>query len=270
MMSSRKEKIISAGCALIILVVAMVLILAGSFIPLWATVKNTTVDGNRNVSYSLWTRQECFGIICTTNHVKVQWSHQECWPNAEGKEVCETKRGYKIRVDTTCRVANYCNHTWIGDGDFKNATSLLLVAKAFETPAIFAALLSIVLYGVKIGLLVKHPNSKRLHLKAAYLTFGAIAGFAAVVGMTIFSLMLDKENYNLEWAPYLNCAGGVIYIFFGVGGYLSWRNSASRDEFDDDCSEFEREISDVKTNNRQPFLDRQTSKTSAKALEAHV
>ena len=115
MMSSRKEKIVTAGCAIVILIVAAILISVGSFIPKWASVKNKTADGN--VSYSLWTREECFGIICVTEHVKVQWTNEDCWPDSiTKKQVCRKTSGYKIRSDTTCRVANYCNSTWIGDG----------------------------------------------------------------------------------------------------------------------------------------------------------
>ena len=115
MMSSRKEKIVTAGCAIVILIVAVILISVGSFIPKWASVKNKTADGN--VSYSLWTREECFGIICVTDHVKVQWTNEDCWPDSiTKKQVCRKTSGYKIRADTTCRVANYCNSTWIGDG----------------------------------------------------------------------------------------------------------------------------------------------------------
>ena len=80
--------------------------------------------------------------------------------------------------------------------------------------------------------------------------------------------MLDKDKYNLDWAPYLNCAGGALYVFFGAGGYLSWRNRTAED-FDDDRSEFEKEFSDVKTS--RPFLaERQTSRTAVKATEAQV
>ena len=68
--------------------------------------------------------------------------------------------------------------------DFDNVPSLLFVAKAFETPAICAALVSIVLYVIKIALLIKRPDTKRLHLKAAYLTFGAIAGTSVVTWLT--------------------------------------------------------------------------------------
>ena len=90
-----------------------------------------------------------------------------------------------------------------------------------------------------------------------------------MVGITIFCIMLDKDKYNLDWAPYLNCAGGTLYVFFGAGGYLGWRNRAAED-FDDDRSEFEKEFSDVKISSR-PFLDRQTSRTAAvKATEAQV
>ena len=115
MMSSRREKIATAACAVVILVVAAILIAAGSFVPKWASMKNKTADGN--VSYSLWTREECFGVICTTERVKVQWTNEECWHDAgTGREKCKKTSGYKIRADTTCRVANYCNSTWMGEG----------------------------------------------------------------------------------------------------------------------------------------------------------
>ncbi|XP_076453976.1 uncharacterized protein LOC143289052 isoform X1 [Babylonia areolata] len=181
MMSSRKEKMTTAAFVLIVLIMALILITVGSFLPKWASVRNSTAEGN--VSYSLWTREECFGIICTTDHVKVQWTNEDCWHDKHtGREVCKKTQGYKMRSDTTCRVANFCNSTWIGEEDIDNVPSLLFVAKAFETPAVCSALLAIVLYIVKIGLLVKRPTARRLHLKAAYLTFGAIAGFAAVGG----------------------------------------------------------------------------------------
>ncbi|KAK7474600.1 hypothetical protein BaRGS_00034184 [Batillaria attramentaria] len=157
----------------------------------------------------------------------------------------------------------FANSTLNNAHDMESVSSLLFIAKAFETPAIVSSFVSIVLYFIKILLLVKKPHVKRLHLKAAYLTFGAIAGFAAVVGIIIFCVMLDKENYKLLWAPYLNCAGGGLYIFFGVGGYLSWRNSALED-MDDDRSEYEKEFSDHKTSHR-PFLDRSVSKQSQRS-----
>ncbi|KAL8557852.1 hypothetical protein ACOMHN_066469 [Nucella lapillus] len=79
------------------------------------------------------------------------------------------------------RVFHHCSSQLLSSGwegrdiDIDSVPSLLFVAKAFETPAVCSALLAIVLYIVKIGLLVKRPNVRRLHLKAAYLTFGAIA-----------------------------------------------------------------------------------------------
>ncbi|KAL8588435.1 hypothetical protein ACOMHN_024537 [Nucella lapillus] len=115
MMSTRKEKIATAACAALILIIAVLLVAVGSFLPKWASVKNSTAEGN--VSYSLWTREECFGIICSTDHVKVQWTKEECWQDKQlGREVCKKTQGYKMRSDTTCRVANFCNYTWIGEG----------------------------------------------------------------------------------------------------------------------------------------------------------
>ncbi|XP_076453978.1 uncharacterized protein LOC143289052 isoform X2 [Babylonia areolata] len=114
MMSSRKEKMTTAAFVLIVLIMALILITVGSFLPKWASVRNSTAEGN--VSYSLWTREECFGIICTTDHVKVQWTNEDCWHDKHtGREVCKKTQGYKMRSDTTCRVANFCNSTWIGE-----------------------------------------------------------------------------------------------------------------------------------------------------------
>lgn len=75
--------------------------------------------------------------------------------------------------------------------------------------------------------------------------------------------MLDKEQFELQWAPYLNGAGGGLYILFGGGGYLSWRNRASGDDFDDDRSEYEKEFSEPKT--LRPFLDNSMSRHSTKS-----
>lgn len=262
-MASRREKIVSAGCAIFFLSAAFVLLIAGSFIPKWTSVKNTTAEGN--VSYSLWMREECFGIVCHTDHYVVRSTTERCWtPKDSQKEICKNSIKYEVRADTKCYVANYCNMTWISETEFEAVGSLLFIAKAFETPAIASALVSIVLYVIKIVLLVKKPHVKRLHLKAAYLTFGAIAGFAAVVGIVIFCVMLDKDNFNLLWAPYLNCAGGGLFIFFGVGGYLSWRNRALEDFDDDTRSEYEKEFSDHK-NSHRPFLDRSISKQSQRS-----
>lgn len=261
-MATRREKIVGSGCALFFLIAALVLIITGSFIPKWASVRNTTAQGN--VSYSLWMREECFGVICHTDHIRVKSTTEDCWvPPGESRQQCKTETKYKIRSDTRCYVANFCNMTWIGDDDLESVSSLLFIAKAFETPAIVSAFISIVLYVIKIVLLVKWPHLKRLHLKAAYLTFGAIAGFAAVIGVIIFCVMLDKDHFRLQWAPYLNCSGGGLFIFFGVGGYLSWRNR-SLEEMEDDRSEYEKEFSDHKTSHR-PFLDRSISKQSQRS-----
>ncbi|KAK7474581.1 hypothetical protein BaRGS_00034165, partial [Batillaria attramentaria] len=113
-MASRREKLVSSGCAVFFLIIAFVLITAGSFIPKWTSVRNTTAEGN--VSYSLWMREECFGIICHTDHIKVRSTIENCWiPPGSHQQKCETKVEYKIRSDTQCYVANYCNMTWIGD-----------------------------------------------------------------------------------------------------------------------------------------------------------
>ena len=59
--------------------------------------------------------------------------------------------------------------------DYEKVPSLLLVSKSFVTPGIVSGVITIILYIVKIVLQLRSPI-KRLHLKAAYLTFAAIAG----------------------------------------------------------------------------------------------
>ena len=60
-----KDKIIISVVAAIIAAAAWSLILAGSFVPRWARPLNVSrVDAN--VTYSLWGREDCYGIICTT------------------------------------------------------------------------------------------------------------------------------------------------------------------------------------------------------------
>ena len=90
-----------------------------------------------------------------------------------------------------------------------------------------------------------------------------VIGFAAVVGVIIFCAMLDKDQYELQWAPYLNCGGGTVYIFFGVGGYFSWRNTAAED-FDDDRCMYGKEIA-VKVS--KPFLEKNSLRGLAKESE---
>lgn len=115
MMSTRKEKLITAGCAIVFLVVAVVLIIAGSLLPRWAAVRNTTAEGN--VSFSLWTKEECFGIICHTQKMNVKWTTEECWNDpSDGQRKCQEFSGYKIRSDTKCYEANFCNITWTSQG----------------------------------------------------------------------------------------------------------------------------------------------------------
>ena len=102
----------TSGFAILFLTSALMLIGVGSFLPYWARVLNSTTEGN--VSYSLWKRRECFGLICSTEHTPIQWRNEECWFNRKiGRQECKETTGTRIRSDTTCRVANYCNSSWI-------------------------------------------------------------------------------------------------------------------------------------------------------------
>ena len=53
---------------------------------------------------------------------------------------------------------------------------MLLVARAFILPALVCGLITVLLYIVKIIMLVLRPEWRRIYIKAAYLTFSAIAG----------------------------------------------------------------------------------------------
>ncbi|KAL8597937.1 hypothetical protein ACOMHN_063833 [Nucella lapillus] len=147
--------------------------------------------------------------------------------------------------------------------------SMLIAAKAFETPAIFFALVCLVLYVVKIVLLVKGPVAKRNHLKSAYLTFGAIAGVVSIVGVILFCTMLEGDRYRREWAPFLNLSGGIIFFLFGFGGYLRWRDRTADSDFEDDMSLCERNVHEIHAKDSSVIL-RQMSQTSPKAAEACV
>ncbi|XP_076435987.1 uncharacterized protein LOC143275624 [Babylonia areolata] len=266
-MSSKTEKLAVAATALILIVAAVVVMSVGSFLPHWCAVRNSSAHGN--VSFSLWTRRQCFGLICHTEHVTVQWTNEDCWRDRDtGQERCETTTGTKLRSKTKCRVANFCNTTWVAGADLENTPSMLIVAKAFETPAIFFAIVCIVLYVIKIVLLVRRPG-KRLHLKAAYLTFGAIAGVVAILGVILFCAMLEGDMYSRQWAPYLNLSGGIVYLLFGLGGYLRWRDRTADGDFEDDTSLCERNMHEIHPPGGASVL-RQTSQTSAKAAEAFV
>ncbi|GFO28179.1 hypothetical protein PoB_005468400 [Plakobranchus ocellatus] len=82
-------------------------------------------------------------------------------------------------------------------------------------------------------MLVLRPTWRRLHVKAAYLTFAAVAGVSSGIGVIIFVTMLEEEAYELLWAPALPGIGGALYLLIALGGYLSWRNHSTDEEFDD-------------------------------------
>ncbi|CAG5119444.1 unnamed protein product, partial [Candidula unifasciata] len=119
--------------------------------------------------------------------------------------------------------------------------ALLLVARAFIIPSFCAGFICIVLYIIKIIVLVLRPSWRRIHIKAAYLTFSAMAGVSAAIAVVIYITMLEAEAYQLLWAPILPGVGGCLFVCIAVGGYLSWRNHPV-DEDTEDRSEFNERV----------------------------
>ncbi|ESP04943.1 hypothetical protein LOTGIDRAFT_156186 [Lottia gigantea] len=134
--------------------------------------------------------------------------------------------------------------------DPEKIPSLLFMVKAFETPAYVSGFIALVLYLVKILCLIRCPDRKRLHLKAAYLTFSAIAGAAAGIGVIIFCVMLEKQKFTLGWAPALVGVGGFLHLSMACAGYLSWRNGPIDDDFfDEDDEAFLEKSPEIKKTN---------------------
>ncbi|CAG5119982.1 unnamed protein product [Candidula unifasciata] len=100
---------------------------------------------------------------------------------------------------------------------FSKVPSLLFVARAFIIPSFCAGLICIILYIVKIIVLVLRPSYRRIHIKAAYLTFSAVAGVSAGIAVVIFVTMLESEVYELLWAPALPGVGGLLFICISIG-----------------------------------------------------
>lgn len=77
--------------------------------------------------------------------------------------------------------------------------SILWVGMAFETPAMATGLVALVLYVVKVILYWREPR-KRLHLKAAYLTFAALAGqLAALQSIGVIGVwILVHSSFSLK------------------------------------------------------------------------
>ena len=105
----RTEKLVLSIITAVVLTIAVGLEIAGSFVPVWTSPLNGT-DGN--ISYSLWTRQECWDVVCRTSYLRVKWTTHECVEEPNGDETCTTTTGYKLKPDTKCFVADYCNTTW--------------------------------------------------------------------------------------------------------------------------------------------------------------
>ncbi|KAK6194647.1 hypothetical protein SNE40_000245 [Patella caerulea] len=237
-MATKTEKLIYSIVTAVILFLAIGLDLGGAFVPFWTRpINETDPDTKGNVSFSLWTKRECWDVICRTKLLLVKWTTEEC-TQVDGRDSCVTTTGYKQKPKTECFDVFYCNITWQVNEDPDKIPSLLFVAKAFETPAVAAGVIALILYIIKIIMLLKCTDTKRLHIKAAYLTFCAIAGAAAEIGVIIFCVMLEKDIYHLGWGPALPGVGGFLQLCIALGGYLSWRNGPGDDFFDEDDEAF--------------------------------
>ncbi|KAH9494713.1 hypothetical protein Btru_017689 [Bulinus truncatus] len=225
------DKLVLSILATVIAVIAWGLVIAGSFVPKWARPLNTTnLESNR--SYSLWGREDCYGIICSTKYREENVEEKRSWKDEDGKIHEKITKKIEVIPIVTCVVANYCNMTWFEDIDFTEVPSLLFVVRAFIIPSFAAGFICIVIYIIKIVLIVLHPTWRRIHVKAAYLTFAAVAGVSAGVGVVVFVTMIEEDVYELLWAPALPGVGGFLFICISIGGYLSWRNHSTDEEFD--------------------------------------
>ncbi|KAK3758212.1 hypothetical protein RRG08_019133, partial [Elysia crispata] len=155
------------------------------------------------------------------------------WYDKSGKKNTKVNRYVEVVHYTSCHEANYCNMTWFEDIEFSKVPSLFFVARAFIIPSFITGIICIVIYIFKITILVVRPSWRRLHIKAAYLTFAAIAGMSAGIGVIVFATMLEKESFEILWAPILPGIGAGLYLLIALGGYLSWRNHSTDEEFDD-------------------------------------
>jgi len=232
--SKNTEKIVMAVVAIVLCVVAWSLTLAGSFVPRWAKQLNTT-QSDVNTTFSLWGREDCYGVICSTTKRMYYKKISQYYINEMGQKIWENYTREESVPIRKCVEANFCNITWLGslESDDRPTPSLLLVSRAFTLPSLVTGLLTVILYIVKLILLFVCPLWKRIYLKAAYLTFAAIAGVTALIAVGVFAGMLEKDVYQLMWAPALSGAGGGLFFLIGVGGYLSWRNKSSFEDWDD-------------------------------------
>ncbi|BFZ00965.1 hypothetical protein BsWGS_04004 [Bradybaena similaris] len=225
------DKLVLSIVATLVAVTALSLIVAGSFVPRWARPLNVSRT-DANTTYSLWGREDCYGLICTTKYREEHTEVKTTWIEDGQKHVKITQSVDTVPI-TTCVEANYCNITWYEEVDFNKVPSLLFVARAFIIPSFCSGLVCIILYIVKIIMLVLRPSWRRIHIKAAYLTFSAVAGVSAGIAVVIFVTMLEAEVYELLWAPALPGVGGLLFICISIGGYLSWRNHSTDEDFDE-------------------------------------
>ncbi|GFO28177.1 hypothetical protein PoB_005468200 [Plakobranchus ocellatus] len=107
------DKLVLSVVATVVAVTAFALIIAGSFVPRWARPLNSSRT-DANTTYSLWGQEDCYGIICTTEHREESYEIKRSWKEGNERKV-EVKKFVKMVPITTCVVANYCNMSWFGD-----------------------------------------------------------------------------------------------------------------------------------------------------------
>jgi len=210
-------------------------------------VGKSSTNFDANITFSLWGRQNCYGVICSTTYRR-EYSETKKWhwegPPGNQKKVVTTEYKEEVVPVQKCVEANHCNTTWFTHKDATDTPSLIVVSRAFIIPSIFCGFMTVVLYIVKLVLLIVQPSSKRIYIRAAYLTFASISGACAGISVGIFVSMLEREVYELMWAPVLCGVGGGLFLLMAVSGYLSWRNNSpslyedwdNRSEFSDGTS----------------------------------
>ncbi|ESO86169.1 hypothetical protein LOTGIDRAFT_167401 [Lottia gigantea] len=230
-MSSKSEKMVFGMVAMFILFMSIGLEITGSFLPFWMNPVNQTFSNTGgNVSFSLWTKQECWDIICETKIIHVQWTQEECY-NKDGKDECQIFHGTKSKPVTKCYQAFYCNITW-NFQELHKTPSLLLMGVAFEIPSVLCGVIALVICIIKFFLLVEFPNRSRRHIKTAYLTLSGMAGTGSVVSIIIFCVQLNKHEFHLGWGPVFPGVGGFLQLCISICGYLTW-NNPNEDDWSD-------------------------------------
>ena len=109
------------------------------------------------------------------------------------------------------QLSNYKSSLFFSpESDDRPTPSLLLVSRAFTLPSLVTGLLTVILYIVKLILLFVCPLWKRIYLKAAYLTFAAIAGRRLDL---LMSLIFNVTYQFLILFLYLNVKEKLSPIF---------------------------------------------------------